>query len=309
MSIFLLILKIIGIVLLSLLGLVLFVVLLVLFCPFSYHVKGVCQRKQTDVRANISWLLGLLAVCMNITGDGTKSYLRICGIRFSSSNKRYHFRDFEDTNGKESHADRQELAEPKPLEAQELSKDDFKERNLENGLETAGDTKTDSAISPDTQTDADTDTAGSSVFVRIRERWQNFRKVTGDLKEMFTHFKETCGKTASLWQEENCQAGIKFIVKQLFSLLGKIKPGKFRLKLSFSTGSPDTTGELLGVLSMFSMVYRYHWEVMPDFSSEEAYADAVFDISGRLFGFQILRTGLAIVLDKNCKKLYNKLMK
>ena len=88
MSVFLLLLKFIGILLLSLLGMILLLVFLVLFCPFSYSAKGDCQKEQTNIRAKIIWLIGLLAVCVDTTEENVKSYIRVCGIRFSFSRNR-----------------------------------------------------------------------------------------------------------------------------------------------------------------------------------------------------------------------------
>ena len=292
MSVFLLILKVIGILLLSLLGLALLIILLVLFCPFSYCAKGTSQKSRTDIRAKAGWLAGLLAVCVNITGQNIKSYIRICGIRISFSKKRNKTKDFGDTGEGEITIDSSSSPERKPLAAQELQPQ-----------------KDETETAPEIPTDDDTGAVSHSVFSKIRSGWATAKNVVRSLKDMLTHMKETCGKISSLWENESCKEAIQLIFRQLFSLLGKLKPKKFRLKLSFSTGSPDTTGQLLGVLSLFPMAYQNRWEIMPDFVDEEAYGDAVFDISGRVFGFQILRTFLGIILDKNCRKLYNELMR
>lgn len=290
MSVFLLLLKIIGILLLSLLGLVLLIVLLVLFCPISYGAKGSCKKGQTDVHTKITWLIGLLAVCVDITDEKVKSYIRVCGIRISFSHKRDNLDDFEDTREGEYAVSDDSPTEEKPLAAQELQWENDE-------------------MEQETSLDNDVGASSQSVFSKIQNVWLKGKETLQSLKDFFTHGKETYSKILSLWENESCKAGIKYIIQQLLSFLGKLRPKKFCLKLSFSTGSPDTTGEILGVLSVFPIAYRYRWEIMPDFVSEEAYADAVFDISGKLFGFQILRTVLAIILDKNCRKLYNKLMK
>ena len=50
MSVFLLILKIIGIVLLVILGLIVVIALLALFCPFVYRVKGSYHEKNLQLQ-------------------------------------------------------------------------------------------------------------------------------------------------------------------------------------------------------------------------------------------------------------------
>mgnify|MGYP003319203795 CR=1 FL=1 len=61
MSVFLLILKIIGIVLLSIIGFALFLVLLVLFVPVRYKGKGYYRNNEYDFKANASWLLHIVS--------------------------------------------------------------------------------------------------------------------------------------------------------------------------------------------------------------------------------------------------------
>ena len=43
-----------------------------------------------------------------------------------------------------------------------------------------------------------------------------------------------------------------------------------------------------------------------DFTAEEFYAEADFTVHGRIFGVQILALALRIILDKNCRRLYNR---
>ena len=53
MSVFLLILKIIGIALLVILGLIVVIALLALFCPFVYRVKGSYHEKNLQLQVRI----------------------------------------------------------------------------------------------------------------------------------------------------------------------------------------------------------------------------------------------------------------
>ena len=55
MSVFLLILKIIGIALLVILGLIVVIALLALFCPFVYRVKGSYHEKNLQLQVRIWW--------------------------------------------------------------------------------------------------------------------------------------------------------------------------------------------------------------------------------------------------------------
>jgi len=63
---------------------------------------------------------------------------------------------------------------------------------------------------------------------------------------------------------------------------------------------------VLAILAIFPVGYRNHWNIIPDFTAEEFYAEADFTVHGRIFGVQILALALRIILDKNCRRLYNR---
>lgn len=81
MSVFLLILKIIGIALLVILGLIVVIALLALFCPFVYRVKGSYHEKNLQMQVRIWWLGRLLGLCADTAEEGFHTYVRIFGFR------------------------------------------------------------------------------------------------------------------------------------------------------------------------------------------------------------------------------------
>lgn len=81
MSVFLLILKIIGIALLVILGLIVVIALLALFCPFVYRVKGSYHEKNLQLQVRIWWLGRLLGLCADTAEEGFHTYVRIFGFR------------------------------------------------------------------------------------------------------------------------------------------------------------------------------------------------------------------------------------
>jgi hypothetical protein len=80
-----------------------------------------------------------------------------------------------------------------------------------------------------------------------------------------------------------------------------------RLAMAYSTGSPDTTGQVMGILALFPFAYRNRWDITPDFEAEEFFVETDFDVRGHIFGIQILCMAVGILLDKDCQKLYNKI--
>ena len=86
-------------------------------------------------------------------------------------------------------------------------------------------------------------------------------------------------------------------------------PYKLYLKAEFSAGSPDKTGMVLGILTMFPIGYRNKWKIRPDFEREEIYINSEFDIKGHIFLYKILVIAIRVLVDKNCRKLYNEIRK
>ncbi|MBR5739230.1 MAG: hypothetical protein IKY02_04500, partial [Lachnospiraceae bacterium] len=76
MSVFLLILKILGIVILSILAFILLVLILVLAVPFRY--RGHFEKKEAvEASGSFSWLLRIIEVRVNYGADGLTPEMRI----------------------------------------------------------------------------------------------------------------------------------------------------------------------------------------------------------------------------------------
>jgi hypothetical protein len=134
---------------------------------------------------------------------------------------------------------------------------------------------------------------------KCREIWQ---KLTAAVRS----FRQTSQRVVALVSDEENQRGVRALGSRAFRLLRYLCPRRMKLTLSYSTGSPDTTGQLLGVLALFPFTYQNRWKVTPDFEAEELYVETDFDVRGHIFGIQILLTLVGVVLDKDCQKLYNK---
>ena len=69
------------------------------------------------------------------------------------------------------------------------------------------------------------------------------------------------------------------------------------------------TGMALGVLAMFPIGYQNRWRIYPDFETDKTYAEGDFDIRGFLFGYQIIFIMVRLIIDKECRRMYNRFMK
>ena len=148
-------------------------------------------------------------------------------------------------------------------------------------------------------------------FIRkFPEKIRNIlQKILYFLRNIQTFWKKgtrTCRKWYRFFNDEKNKKAFSNIWKQLEHLVVSVLPKRLKLWLKYSTGSPDTTGQVLGILAIFPVGYRNHWNIIPDFTAEEFYAEADFTVHGRIFGVQILALALRIILDKNCRRLYNR---
>ena len=118
--------------------------------------------------------------------------------------------------------------------------------------------------------------------------------------------KETVAKIKKLYMDPRNKLAFTKLKQSAVKLFRVLHSKKFRLQLKYSTGSPDTTGQLLGVIAMFPIGYRNGWNIVPDFTADAFYVDAEFDVRGRVLGISLIKLACSIILDKNFKRLYNK---
>ena len=278
MIVLLLILKIIGIILLVILALFVLLIVGILFVPYAYHVKGSFHGKP-DLTASIYGLGHLVGIGMILTENGAKIYLRICGIR-----------KFLQSGNKEN----------------KTGNTDQYEENMGEGQKTDPETGNYENLSmPEMQKIK----AFWQKIVKIPEKFKRviarIRDFFHTIKSAFGNAKKTIRKVNCLLTNESYKSAFTKLKTSVWQLLKILMPYRLKLNLDYSTGSPDTTAQLLGILTMFPIGYQNRWNVHPDFTADNAYAEAEFDVKGRILGFSLLKLILGLVLDKDCRKLYN----
>lgn len=278
MIVLLLILKIIGIILLVILALFVLLIVGILFVPYAYRVKGSFHGKP-DLTASIYGLGHLVGIGMILTENGAKIYLRICGIRKflqsgNKENKTGNTDQYEENMGEGQKTD-PETGNYENLPMPEMQK-----------------------IKAFWQKIVKIPEKFKRVFARIRDFFYTIKSALGNVKK-------TIRKVKCLLTNESHKSAFTKLKTSVWQLLKILMPYRLKLNLEYSTGSPDTTAQLLGILTMFPIGYQNRWNVHPDFTADNAYAEAEFDVKGRILGFSLLKLILGLVLDKDCRKLYN----
>lgn len=293
--IFLNILKIIGIVLVVLLCILLVLILLVLFYPIKYRILGTevyDKENKSDIHIRLSWIFHLIGVNVDIDPEFTAG-LRILFVKKNLMKDSDTSNDRSDNNGDGGSCD-----------SDSCNSDSIEAENIKNISET--DIKnTDNIAVAEEKINANATKAEKSVS---EDEYTNATNAYSNNKGK-EKIKRLTGKIKKILKDDSCKAALNKIKTELINLLKAIMPYKLYLKAEFSAGSPDKTGMVLGILAMFPIGYRNKWKIRPDFEREEIYIDSEFDIKGHIFLYKILVIAIRVLVDKNCRKLYNEIRK
>lgn len=280
------ILKVIGIILLVVLALILTALLCVLFVPVKYRAVGSFENTDIRAKAHVSWLFHLFALHIEYA-DETDGYIRLAFV------KRKLFDD----------ADSDYENDEKAAEA---SDDDV--------MDEAAKTETEDKVSENT---GDEPKISADENQHIKQQTKLTHQKTYKKRNKKSHKKQFKDKSEKIknciyklkreYSDERNKAAFLHLKKELFIILKRICPRRLKLTMVYSTGSPDTTGILLGILACFPVGYTNRWRITPDFESENPYAKGSFDIKGHVIVISILAATLRILFDKNCRRLYNRI--
>ena len=281
--------KVIGYILLTIIALFIALILLVLFWPVRYSANGKFDRNDISVKADVSWLFHIVAAGFWYSDDISAWYR----ILFWKKNIFDENEDDWDTaaDSEKKYDDNENCDEDAALDEADMV------FHIENNVESEKD-----SIPAGTENEA----------VQNREhikRKKHKNKRTADIKDKLSSKKKIFYKIKSMLSDKADKAAVKHLKEEGFLILKRVCPKKLKLNLEFSTGEPDTTGIALGIIAMFPVCYKNKWNIKCDFESEEAYAAGVFDISGHIFMISVLGAVIRIMLDKNCRRLYNKITK
>lgn len=294
MTLVVLVLKMIGILLLCLLGLLVFLLLLTLFFPVSYRIVGTYQEKIPRIQIRLRWLFGLFSFRFRKEEQDQEARIRIMGF------KKMLF----PTDKEEAFANTKEN-----IVTDDTVTDDTDDTDPhENMHEEQVPVENSKSVEAPLQAMDVTASIGEETSEK-KHPFQSIRSIFQRIKEAFFNIKQTLQRIASVISDETNRFAAKSIFQKLFLFLKRILPKRFRLSAQFSTGAPDTTGQVLGILAMFPMGYRNRWSITPDFTADSFYINADFDVKGRLFFFQAVRLIFSVVLDKNCRSLFRRIMR
>jgi hypothetical protein len=292
------ILKVIGIILLVVLALILTALLCVLFVPVKYRAVGSFDNTDIRAKAHVSWLFHLFALHIEYT-DETDGYIRLVFV------KKELFDNYEAFNDDVM---------------DDAAKTETEDKVSENTRDEHKIPADESEHITDEQTENESTARTHNEYRSVTDENQHIKqqtKLTHKKRSKKTHKKQFKDKSDRIknciyklkreYSDERNKAAFLHLKKELFIILKRICPRRFKLTMVYSTGSPDTTGISLGILACFPVGYTNRWRITPDFESEKPYAKGSFDIKGHVIVISILAATLRILFDKNCRRLYNRI--
>lgn len=304
MSVFLLILKIIGIVLLCIIGLILFIILYVLLAPFWFKLQGSIDREMNySIKVKACTFLHFIQVHVDYLKDGGLNYnVSILGtlVRIlPRKNKDEESEDDENVVSQEENED-------------ETAIDINETEEVVESLEDIQDVDVDSPDIVDTESDDFEERFNEGdrkFFIKVREFFDRFnpKKLYKKFKEKIEELKKHADKIYAVIFDEANKEWLGKVKKELKKVIKSLGLNMRGTDLDFSLGSPDTTGQVSGVLALFPPIYDKKVRIIPDFVDEELYFDGNVYIKGKLQLVRIVIFALAILLDSNTKRIINEI--
>lgn len=284
MTVILFLLKLIGIILLVLLGIVLTLLVLLLFVPVRYQIKGSVLEDKT-VRVKLHWLLHLLVFSLSYEEKKLTTEFRILGFRLFPREK------------KKSALDDTDFDDIEEAEDERVTQEPVQEIPQLTATEYSGEPQTDSSET------------------HRRQKRQPKRKIAAFIdkwKRFWEKIKQIPDKVSAIWSvisDEGNHKVVSLVWEQIRYLLRHSRFRKLKTDLTFSAGDPATTGQILGVFCMFPMLYQYEVSVVPDFESEQWYLRGTFEIKGHARLVHVLRSGTLLWKEKEVRRFVNRMMK
>lgn len=312
MSIFLSILKIIGIILGILLAILLALVLLIVFLPICYRVEGDFQEKN-EIRGRLSWLF-FIRVKFLTEGKKISVWLSILGFK----KVLYPAEEKAARKAKKQRRSKKRTQKHTTPEEQDTVNTGFEDEVEEHDGLTVDDdsasiqtaellssSATDKPYTTADETFTDSDFSKKKSLPKFRP-WHMIKTWIQKIKKFILSLKENFSNIKKEVSDETNKNAVSHIFKELKTLLHHIGPRRGKAQLSYSTGDPATTGELTGVLSIMPLFYKKGIHVVPDFTSDRFYIQGNFRVNGHFQVFHLLGIFIRVYRDKDLRKLMQK---
>ena len=326
LTIFLTILKIIGILLLVVIGLLILGILAILFVPLRYDGKISYNEKNQCVATQITWLFRL--ICIE-GGYQEKVYARARLLWFTL----WKWKADEKENDKEDHLESADYSEEEldrlleERSQKEESKEEIKEETVKEEIkeETVMEEKLDEPDAEENLTEvqpteiepneiepkevelneaksneAKSNEAESTEKKPKKIQFQQIGKRIKEIKEKIKHIKEMAS-------DQRIHRAILLLIDGAWKMVRHSLPRKIKGRAKFGFEDPSTTGQILTYVSLLYPCYAKSVELVPMFTEKVIDLDLYF--RGRVRLFSLIWICVKIWFDRNFRYLYKKVKK
>lgn len=324
MSIFLFILKIIGIVLLSIIGLLLAILLLVLVLPIRYSIQ-VTKYEDSDFKAivKVSWLLSFLRGLVKFQNELFYT-VRILGIpikksdnlkkkRLKSNQEQQVKQKAEKTDSKQSESGNQESDVPKDKSCEMIvSNDSSKVSNLTiaddtNIIDELADSR-DSNSTDKAKDLSDTEEEKISLIDKVliiiekivdfifdfdEKIYKIWDKISGIINDI-DYYKRA-------YEDERNREIVALAYNQLKKVLNNIKPKKIKGTVTFGSEDPYLMGEIMSIYGILFSVFHDKIQLVAVYDKD--IIEANIKIKGHITAVVLIWALVKIYFNKDFKRL------
>ena len=141
------------------------------------------------------------------------------------------------------------------------------------------------------------------IFFQIKAFFEKLKEWILHFPEKLKQAKEKAKNVKQMLLDESNKEMAVHLLKEFRYMMKHLKPKKLKADFTFSTGDPATTGQVLGILCMFPVMYRYDMHVSPDFVEEKFYVKGTFWVKGQIRLIHMVVVLIRLLKDKNVRKL------
>ena len=289
MSIFLLILKIIGITLLVVLGLIFLIALLILFVPFVYNIELVAPSKDLNefsVRFKLSFLFFISFIGNYTKKDSFNAYLRILFLKFKLGCK-------EKAKDKEPVQNSTNNDSSITINSKHIKPEEHSNKSKEIKIETK--TKENVKVKEKEQQEKNKAQKKAKKKEKKQTNGNGFKKIK---EELLFYYK--------MLKNERNKKAFGFVFDKIKRIARHYGPRKIKGHAAFGFSDPANTGYLTGIISMFPVVYNKRFDITPKFDVDETFIDIDIKAKGHVVTFYLLWYTILILTNKNIKRMIKK---
>lgn len=332
MAIFLLILKIIGIILLIILGIVIFLLLILLFVPFRYRIKGNYNKEGFKLAGDVFYFFK--ALNYHIAFDnGMTSFLRILNFKLFEDNDEEDEEEssVEESDIKESskdevkeeveHVSKEEVIKPIKPNKKEEFKSEFSEEEAKKLLEDANKAGNYTEVITEKEVketvleeDLNKEDLEKEILEEDLKEVKKETKINKEkkgkpfyikIKEKLLDLKNKKETLSKEFNDKRNRRAVKLLYERLKKLLKHYFPKKLSGNIEFGFSEPNLTGEVLGYMSIFLGLFEHKLEIVPYFNKQ--IMDIDLNLEGRVRLIHLLIAIIVIILSKDVRRLYKKI--